>query len=172
MLGPLETTGELSCSIGPRGSESFGSRCSSRRGHGCPRNARLEKVCSPMVVGSGESGDWRSGRRCMCRATRCSPGTGCCCRGFKHHSTAGEKRKKQGRIWQTPESPSSAMLQLLPWCLQSSFHRSSPPLLMSCWEMSAGFAKHPAVLIPPWLHRPPESRQARTVRCCLLAGHS
>lgn len=108
---------------------SFGSRCSSCCGHGCPRNARLEQGCSPARQWVGEPRG--------------------CCHGAEHRSGTGVNKEQAGQHRTDLQVPLLRDVLASPQRLRSSLPCSSPPLLMSHWEMSAGFAEHPTALSPP-----------------------
>lgn len=112
---------------GPR--VSFGSHCSNLCGHGCPRNARLEQSCSPTWQWVGQPGG--------------------CCRGAEHRFGTGVNTEQAGQDRTDLGVPLLRDVLASPQRLGSSLPCSSPPLLMSQWEMSAGFAEHPTALSPP-----------------------
>lgn len=109
---------------GPR--VSFASRCSSCW---CPRNARLEQSCSPTQQRVGEPRG--------------------CCHGAEHRFGMGVNQEQAGQDRTDLGVPLLRDVLPSPQCLRSSLPCSSPPLLMSHWEMSAGLAEHPAALSPP-----------------------
>jgi len=157
--------GGLGCNIGLGDGESFAAAARAAVGTAALEMPGWRRDARPWswAAGSPGTGGVGAGPRAEPRAA--APGQAAAAAVPSIALSRARKEKKQGRIWQAPESPSSGMLRLLPLCLWSSPGRSDPPSLTPRGEMSAGFAGHPAAPSPPGCTVRPKADERRGAAC-------